>query len=447
MKFIFNNPLFLGKRKAFVSEYGDFFFQNKKALDIKKAEKNNFITDKLDLDKIIKSIFLRYNLGWKGPHTHIISLTRKCFGKCSYCAVSCKPSGKDMSWNTARKTIDFIFSIPREEFFIEFTGGEPVLNFKVLKKSILYAKEKAKRLNKKVYISVVTSLAYENKDLINFFIKENITVCSSLDGPKGIHDKNRFSQNNKSAFDLTVKNIIEISAAAKKGLCEYPNLISTITKDSLGKEREIADSYLKLGVKRIQLGMLEPLGRAYSSKLYISAKEYFDFYKKAVKHILKLNEKYSVYEKGLFLIVYDILKGSANPKRSLDIFHRLAYDFEGNIYPSDEARILGENGDTSLAVGNIYKDSLNSVLKKPETRFFLSYNLNNYLSPFCARCPYSLWCRVPIYYNYFVQNSIWGNMVNSERCEIMKSIFNFAFYLLSNKKTEKILKKWVEEYV
>ncbi len=430
-----------------VNEYGDFLFSPLKKISCVKSSKSSFFNDYLDIEAVLSSWSKRFNGNWQGPHTHIISLTARCINSCSYCCASCAEEGRDMSFNTAEKVIDFIFQIPQKEYFIEFTGGEPALNFEVLKKTVLYARSEAERKNKKVFFSIVTSLAYADDKILNFFIENKITVCSSLDGPRDIHDKNRLMASGRSGFKYILSNMKKLNSALKKGKIEPPNLITTVTSASLRREKDIVDLYLSLGVNRVQLGMLEPIGRARLRKdLFISENQYLDFYRKALLYMLELNLKRGifVYEKGLYLILYDILSGFANSKRSLDVFHRLAYSADGKIYPSDEARILGGGGDDIMALGHVKKDSFRQIIQKPETRFFLAYNLNAYLSPLCFRCPYSLWCRVPIWHNYSAQNSLWGNMITSGRCRIMKGIFDLAFEILFSAKYRKAAESWIQ---
>ncbi len=436
------------KHNLHISEYGGFIF-SKKNIPSKNEDftEGHFFNDKLDIQTITSSIARRNNFNWKGPHTHIISLTRRCVNACSYCSTLCKSSGKDMSLHTAKKIIDFIMDIPQEEVFIEFTGGEPVLNFSVISKIIPYAKEKAKLNGKRIFFSVVTSLSYENSKIIDFFIKNKINICSSLDGPKDIHDANRLLISGKSGFDFTVKNIKKIQAAAKMGKTSSLNLISTVTSSSIGNEKRIVDIYLGLGIERVQLGMLEPLGKAkYKKELDISPKEYLNFYRKAIEYILEINVKRGIflYEKGMYLILYDILNGFSNPKRSLDIYHRLAYSVDGGIYPSDESRIIGENGDETFLMGNVKKDNFRNILSSQIASFSMAYNLNCFLSPLCARCPYCLWCRAPVWHNYAYGNSLWGNMVSSPKCQMMKGIFDLAFEILADRKKSKIIRSWVE---
>jgi len=438
------------------NEYGFYEILNKKEFDSfkkaffpKKIIDKQFSNNKLDLELIHSIYFKKYNFDWKGPHTHIISITGKCNQSCLYCSASSSDRSKDMSFKTAKRIIDFIFSIENNEFFIEFTGGEPTSNLDILTKIFNYAKEKSKKTAKSAYFSVVTNLSYRNEKIIDFFIKNNITVCSSLDGPKEIHDKNRIKNAKGSSYEDVIYNIKLLKKAYHKGLIEKPNLISTITSLSLNNEKKIIDEYVKNGIYRIQLGMAEPIGRALINKeLLIDDKEYLKFYRNSIDYILFLNirKKIPVYEKGLKLLLYDILNFHSASKRSVDIYNRLAYDYDGNIYPSDELRLIGENGDKTFSLGNVFDDDFKDLLSKDIAKLVMLYQLNKYLLPYCFHCPYNNWCRVPLYYNYASQKSLWGNMLLNQRCSIFRGIFDMIFELLENKKYKNVLTNSLDDF-
>jgi len=71
----------------------------------------NFFSNYLDMNWLIQIISERNFLNWKGPLTHIISITGKCNNECIYCSAnSFNASSKIMNISTAKKIFDFIFS-------------------------------------------------------------------------------------------------------------------------------------------------------------------------------------------------------------------------------------------------------------------------------------------------------------------------------------------------
>ncbi len=393
---------------------------------------------------MFKEILNRYFFNYHGPTDHIISITNKCNNNCKYCITNSTKNGFSMNAKTVKKVIDFIFTIPQESYYIEFTGGEPFLNTDALEYAIKYAKNKAEKLNKKIHFSIVSNLKELTKKEIKLILKYKITVCSSLDGPSFIHNLTR-----NNTYHNVLKNLKKLIYYSERRLIETPNIITTITKKSLEYHREIVDEYIKLGIMRVQLGYLEPYGKAIENwnEIGINPDEYFEFYKNAINYIIEINKirKIPVYEKGLYLLVYDILNNKKPRQRAIDIYHRLAYDAYGNIYPSDEARIIGENGDKVFLLGNV-NEGFEKILKKKKTKILMLENFQELTRPLCSRCEYSDYCRVATYFNYITQKSFYGNMITNERCKLFKKIFEFIFQLLKEKETLNILRNWTKIY-
>lgn len=388
----------------------------------------------------------RYYLNYKGPHSHIISVTRKCNNLCDYCIADADNNLKSMNFSTGKKIIDFIFTIPVRSYYIEFTGGEPFINYRVMSEIIKYAYLKSIKSDKKIHFSIVSNLnQLRDKDL-KLILKYRITVCTSIDGPLEIHNLHR----SDSYLNVT-SNIKKLIYYADKGLIEHPNIITTVTRDSLSMYKEIIDQYIKLNIMRVQLGFIEPHGRALKNweKLGYSYKDYLAFYKKSLEYIVDINIKKGipVYEKGAYLVLNDILRFKKMKQRSIDIYHRLAYDINGNIYPSDEARIIGESGDKSFLIANV-KDtnSFEKFIIKEKTKEFMLDNFQELTRPLCARCNYFMYCKVGGYYNYITQKSFYGNMLTNDRCKMFKGIFEILLKMTNKPEYLKVFNRWLETY-
>ena len=128
------------------------------ANEFKKLKQNNIdgqLKDKLEEREII---LMDKNIGeavrltrkrngflFSGTSLHIVVVTLRCNMNCIYCHASSKSideNGFDMDKETAKKTVDFIFQTLRKSITIEFQGGEPLLNWGVVKYIIEYAKKK-----------------------------------------------------------------------------------------------------------------------------------------------------------------------------------------------------------------------------------------------------------------------------------------------------------------
>ena len=136
----------------------------------------------------------------------VISL--RCEHSCPYCQVSRQSQDKqkfDMTKETADKAIDLVFQSPSKNIKIEFQGGEPLLNFEILKYIVLEAKAR-KPLEKNLDFVIATNLALINDEVLDFCKLHGINISTSLDGPKDLHNKNRPRPGNNS-YEKAIKGI------------------------------------------------------------------------------------------------------------------------------------------------------------------------------------------------------------------------------------------------
>ena len=122
---------------------------------------------------------------------HIFVVTLRCEHSCPYCQVSRQSTDRsrfDMSEETAMKALDIAFSSPAGRIKIEFQGGEPLLNFPMIKMIVAAAKT---RSGKKVDFVIASNLALLDAAVLDFCKSNNILLSTSLDGPADLHNKNR----------------------------------------------------------------------------------------------------------------------------------------------------------------------------------------------------------------------------------------------------------------
>lgn len=143
----------------------------------------------------------------------ILQITQQCNLRCEYCAYSGNYYNRGhkntrMSIETAKKGIDFLIDNSRDVDIvnISFYGGEPLIEFELMKKAILYAKEISE--GKKVMFSFTTNGTLFSKEIIEFLMSYDVQILVSLDGPKEVHDKNRkFAVSGCGTFEKLNKNL------------------------------------------------------------------------------------------------------------------------------------------------------------------------------------------------------------------------------------------------
>lgn len=146
----------------------------------------------------------------------VLQVTQNCNLRCDYCVYSGKyitreHTNKHMNFETAKKAIIFLrkHSIEKDRVIIGFYGGEPLLEFELIKKCVAYAKREL--YGKQIDFALTTNATLLNEEIIEFFIEHSFMITVSIDGPKEIHDKERrFSGNNKGTFDVVMDNVKKI---------------------------------------------------------------------------------------------------------------------------------------------------------------------------------------------------------------------------------------------
>lgn len=193
------------------------------------------------------------------PSLHIFVVTTACNGDCVYCQAQSHHTGTGlmMEKETAEKAIDLVLSSPSPYITIEFQGGEPLLNFDLIRFVVETVEQK--QTHKKINFSIVSNLTKITEEMITFFQEHQISISTSLDGNADIQNYNRPMKNRQVAmYPGTISGIQKIQAH------HVPiGAIQTTTAYSLTKADEIVDQYVSLHLNSIFIRPLTPLGMAY----------------------------------------------------------------------------------------------------------------------------------------------------------------------------------------
>jgi len=446
MKNILNNYRFkqFGDKYFITTDHGSYCILSKIEFErLSKGKIDNKLCKKLEEKEIIinynnfkeavrltanRNFFLFY-----GTSLHIIVVTLRCNMNCVYCQASSKsPSKKefDMDKKTAKSTVDFIFQTPNKSITIEFQGGEPLLNWNILKYTIEYAHKKNKKVKKDMKITIVTNLSLMNKDKMDFIIKNGVDVCTSLDGPKKLHDCNR-------KF-IRGSNYEQVAIWIKKFNKEYKKrkindkkiyALVTLTKKSLEYPKEIIDEYVKLGFNQIHLRFLNKLGVAKKvwHEIKYSVEEYIAFWKNAVDYIEDLRKKGIDISERMVNTMFNKVNNEFDPD-FLDlrspcgaVIGQLAYNYNGDIYSCDEARMIG---DDLFKLGNVKKDNYKNITTSNKACAIINSSINDQY--ICDNCVYKPYCGICPVCNYAEQGSVIGKIIQTDRCKKFKKQFDWV---------------------
>ena len=114
-----------------------------------------------------------------------LEINQKCNLRCNYCYLQEK-NGEEMSEEVLFSAIDFgiknAVNHNDKKLDIDFIGGEPLINFELIKKAVDYAKLKALNYNIEVSFMITTNGLLLNKEIVDFFISESFNLKISIDG-------------------------------------------------------------------------------------------------------------------------------------------------------------------------------------------------------------------------------------------------------------------------
>lgn len=171
-----------------------------------KSIKENITVEHLETS-LLKDLYAN-NLS-----TIILQVTQNCNLRCQYCVYSGSyinrvHNNKRMTVETAIMAIDFLaqHSVNSKEISIGFYGGEPLLEFLLIKEVVKYAEKIF--IGKKLLFNMTTNATLLNIEKAKYLYDKKFNITISLDGPKATHDSNRiFANNNKGTFDTVMQNL------------------------------------------------------------------------------------------------------------------------------------------------------------------------------------------------------------------------------------------------
>jgi uncharacterized protein len=147
-----------------------------------------------------------------------LNIAEDCNLRCSYCCVGQGGFGSDrkngrkrglMEWEIARRSIDLLFaeSTSVQDLHIRFFGGEPLLNWPLIEKSVDYTEEKAGRAAKKISFSIVINGTLLNEHIIRFMQEHHFWVQISIDGTPEMHDACRVDAEGHGSYQRAVEYV------------------------------------------------------------------------------------------------------------------------------------------------------------------------------------------------------------------------------------------------
>lgn len=165
----------------------------------------------------------------------ILNTTEQCNFRCRYCIYSGEyyyermHSNRSMNERIMNKALDLFFSSNknRNVVYVGFYGGEPLIEFELIKNAVRYIKEKYAGRN--VIFSMTTNGSLLTPEKFDFLVDNDFSLLVSLDGPKQIHDRNRLFVNGDGTYDIIINNLSKLKTYSSGYYNSNVSFLSTIS--------------------------------------------------------------------------------------------------------------------------------------------------------------------------------------------------------------------------
>lgn len=357
---------------------------------------------------------------------HIFVVTLRCDHSCHYCQVSRVSASKakyDMTPAAADRALDLVFRAPARSLKIEFQGGEPLLNFDLIQHVVGEVARRNASLptaaQKDIQFVVTTNLSFLSDEILAFLREHHIHVSTSLDGPAFIHNANRPRPEN-DAYERTLAGVSRVREAMGH---DAVAALMTTTRLSLAHPEAIVDEYAAQGFDYIFLRPISPYGFALKThhKTGYERTAFLDFYRRALDRVIAINrEGRFLVEAFAQLLLTKILTPFATGYVDLQSptgagIGAVVYNYDGDVYASDESRMLAEMGDKSFRLGSVFTDTYDAIFGGPTLRALVESSIVEAL-PGCAECAYKRFCGGDPVEHHATQGDLIGHRPTSDFC-------------------------------
>lgn len=322
-----------------------------------------------------------------------LNVAHVCNMKCHYCFASQGDFGLDkslMSSEVGRLALDFLVEHSQgvKNLEVDFFGGEPLLNWEVVKDIVAYGRQIETRTDKVFNFTLTTNSLLLNEDIMDYLLSENIAVILSLDGRPEVNDHYRILNNGQGSYATIVPKIHRM---VEKGPISY-YVRGTYTRHNLDFSADVRH-IIELGFDSLSLEPAVGAGTDYAIGEE-DLPQVLNEYEKLALLLLEYHQQGRPVH--FFHYDLDLQRGPCLAKRQTGCgagSHYLAITPEGDIYPCHQFV-----GHAEYCLGNVLENkglqenirqrfADNTLLTKEECRQCWARNFcgggchaNNYFS-------------------------------------------------------------------
>ena len=312
-----------------------------------------------------------------------LHIAHDCNLKCQYCfAEEGEYHGRRalMSFEVGKKALDFLVenSGYRVNLEVDFFGGEPLMNWQVVKDLVAYGRSLEKPHNKKFRFTLTTNGVLLNDDIIEFANKEMANVVLSVDGRKEVHDKMRPMAGGQGSYDLVIPKFKKVAESRNQTNYYVRGTFTHFNKDFAADVCHLADlGFQQISVEPVVAPESEPYALVESDLPELLAE-----YDKLAAEMIRRNREGNAFHFFHFMIdlkggpcVYKRLSGCGSGTEYL------AVTPWGDFYPCHQ--FVGQE---EFLMGNVDKGITNTDIREE----FKTCNV--YSKEKCKNCFAKFYC-------------------------------------------------------
>ena len=324
-----------------------------------------------------------------------LHISHDCNLRCKYCFASTGDFGKGrklMPFEVGKAAIDFLLekSVGRENLEVDFFGGEPLMNFDVVKQIVEYARSKEEEYHKNFRFTITTNGMLLDDDTIDYINKEMYNVVLSIDGRKEVNDRMRVRVDGSGCYDRILPKFKKLVDG--RGDKEY-YVRGTYTKYNLDFSEDVMHLY-EAGFDEISV---EPVIESPEEAYAITEEDLDQIYAEYDKLVDRIGAiRKSGKHINFFHFMIDLDQGPCVIRRLRGCGSGNEYVSitpDGDIYPCHQ--FVGHD---EYKMGNIEEGTFNNDIKKE----FAGCHV--YSKPACQECWARFYCSGGCNANNFVFN-------------------------------------------
>lgn len=312
-----------------------------------------------------------------------LHIAHDCNLACRYCfAEEGEYKGRRalMSYEVGKQALDFLIanSGNRRHLEVDFFGGEPLMNFQVVKDLVKYGREQEALHDKQFRFTLTTNGILLNDDIMEFANKEFDNVVLSIDGRKEINDRMRPSRNGKGSYDIIVPKFEKLAQLRHQTKYYVRGTYTHYNTDFFEDVRHLAE----LGFKQISV---EPVVAPPEAPYALTEEDLpvlYEQYDKLASYMLKCKKEGKNF--NFFHFMIDLKGGPCVAKRLSGCgsgTEYLAVTPWGDLYPCHQFV-----GNEDFLMGNVFEGIKNTGLRE-EFR-----QCNVYSKEKCKKCFAKFYC-------------------------------------------------------